>query len=51
MKTIVAFKKLDVGALLFPRADECRRLAALPPGTPGDFMGLSRGAGVADFLG
>ncbi len=31
---ITGINQGDVGALLFPRADECRRLAALAPDTP-----------------
>jgi feruloyl-CoA synthase len=31
---ITGLNRDEVGALLFPRADECRRLAGLPAGTP-----------------
>jgi feruloyl-CoA synthase len=31
---ITGLNRGEVGALLFPRADECRRLAGLPAGTP-----------------
>ncbi len=31
---ITGLNRGDVGALLFPRADECRRLAGMPAGTP-----------------